>query len=61
LHQDYANQIGGKNAVLSFQILNPEHMLSVVIHDENCNGELDTNMFGIPTEGHGFSVVQRSQ
>lgn len=26
-----------------------------VIHDENMNGELDTNMFGIPTEGYGFS------
>ena len=26
-----------------------------VIHDENLNGELDTNMFGIPTEGYGFS------
>jgi hypothetical protein len=26
-----------------------------VIHDENCNGELDTNLFGIPTEGYGFS------
>ncbi|MFO7760252.1 MAG: DUF2141 domain-containing protein [Desulfobia sp.] len=26
-----------------------------VIHDENMNGELDTNWFGIPTEGYGFS------
>jgi uncharacterized protein (DUF2141 family) len=26
-----------------------------VIHDENMNGELDTNVFGIPTEGYGFS------
>jgi uncharacterized protein (DUF2141 family) len=26
-----------------------------VIHDENRNGELDTNMFGIPKEGYGFS------
>jgi hypothetical protein len=26
-----------------------------VIHDENCNGELDSNIFGIPTEGYGFS------
>lgn len=26
-----------------------------VIHDENMNGELDTNWMGIPTEGYGFS------
>ncbi len=27
-----------------------------VIHDENMNGKLDTNVFGIPTEGYGFSA-----
>ncbi|WP_333796767.1 DUF2141 domain-containing protein [Rheinheimera sp.] len=26
-----------------------------IMHDENNNGELDKNMFGIPTEGYGFS------
>ncbi len=26
-----------------------------VIHDENMNGELDTQWAGIPTEGYGFS------
>lgn len=26
-----------------------------VIHDENMNGELETNWLGIPTEGYGFS------
>lgn len=26
-----------------------------VIHDENMNGELDTNQAGIPKEGYGFS------
>jgi uncharacterized protein (DUF2141 family) len=24
-------------------------------HDENDNGKLDTNAFGLPTEGYGFS------
>ena len=24
-------------------------------HDENGNGELDTNLFGIPSEGYGFA------
>jgi uncharacterized protein (DUF2141 family) len=26
-----------------------------VFHDENMNGQLDTNRLGIPTEGYGFS------
>jgi uncharacterized protein (DUF2141 family) len=26
-----------------------------VIHDENMNGELGTNLLGVPTEGYGFS------
>ena len=26
-----------------------------VIHDENSNGKLDTNLLGIPQEGYGFS------
>jgi uncharacterized protein (DUF2141 family) len=26
-----------------------------VIHDENMNGQLDTNWLGVPTEGYGFS------
>jgi uncharacterized protein (DUF2141 family) len=26
-----------------------------VIHDENRNGQLDTNRLGIPKEGYGFS------
>tara|TARA_B110000467_G_C18042357_1_gene326597 strand:- start:128 stop:571 length:444 start_codon:yes stop_codon:yes gene_type:complete len=24
-------------------------------HDENSNGKLETNLFGVPTEGYGFS------
>jgi uncharacterized protein (DUF2141 family) len=26
-----------------------------VVHDENMNGKLDTNLLGIPKEGYGFS------
>jgi uncharacterized protein (DUF2141 family) len=26
-----------------------------VFHDENMNGRLDKNIFGIPKEGYGFS------
>jgi uncharacterized protein (DUF2141 family) len=38
---------------LSF--IKPGNYAIAVIHDENRNGELDTNMFGIPKEGYGFS------
>lgn len=27
----------------------------VAMHDENSNGKLDTNLFGMPTEGYGAS------
>jgi uncharacterized protein (DUF2141 family) len=38
-----------------FEDIPPGTYAIAVIHDENMNGELDTNMFGIPTEGYGFS------
>jgi uncharacterized protein (DUF2141 family) len=44
-----------------FSDIKPGNYAIAVIHDENRNGELDTNMFGIPKEGYGFPVVQRSQ
>lgn len=28
-----------------------------VFHDENMNGQLDKNLFGVPKEGYGFSNV----
>lgn len=31
-----------------------EYAISV-FHDENDNGKLDSNFFGVPTEGYGFS------
>lgn len=33
----------------------------VVYHDENQNGELDTNFFGIPKERYGFSNNARGR
>lgn len=48
-------QISGKDASFEFSDIKPGKYAIVVIHDENRNGELDTNLFGIPTEGHGFS------
>ena len=38
-----------------FEDIPPGTYAIAVIHDENMNGELDTNVFGIPTEGYGFS------
>jgi uncharacterized protein (DUF2141 family) len=38
-----------------FEAIPPGTYALAVIHDENSNGELDTNLFGIPTEGYGFS------
>lgn len=38
-----------------FQDIPPGTYAIAVIHDENMNGKLDTNFFGVPTEGYGFS------
>ncbi|MBL7942746.1 MAG: DUF2141 domain-containing protein [Flavobacteriales bacterium] len=35
--------------------LGPGRYAVAIMHDENANNELDTNMLGIPTEGYGFS------
>jgi uncharacterized protein (DUF2141 family) len=49
------SQIEGKDASFEFSDIEPGTYAIAVIHDENRNGELDTNFFGIPTEGYGFS------
>jgi uncharacterized protein (DUF2141 family) len=38
-----------------FEAIPPGTYALAVIHDENSNGKLDTNLLGIPTEGYGFS------
>jgi uncharacterized protein (DUF2141 family) len=38
-----------------FEDIPPGTYAMAVIHDENMNGKLDTNRFGIPKEGYGFS------
>ncbi|MBZ9788173.1 DUF2141 domain-containing protein [Psychroflexus sp. CAK57W] len=48
-------QITGKDASFEFSDIKPGTYAIAVIHDENMNGELDSNLFGIPTEGYGFS------
>lgn len=48
-------KIHEKKAQCNFSDISPGTYAIAVIHDENMNGELDTNWFGIPTEGYGFS------
>lgn len=38
-----------------FEDIPTETYALAVIHDENTNGELDSNWLGVPTEGYGFS------
>jgi uncharacterized protein (DUF2141 family) len=58
--QDHVNTNKRKRCDFEFSDIKPGNYAIAVIHDENRN-ELDTNMFGIPKEGYGFPVVQRSQ
>lgn len=49
-----AQVISPATAYCSFSI--PEGNYAIAIfHDENNNGVLDKNVFGVPTEGYGFS------
>ena len=44
----------GKDVTVIFENLQPGEYALSVIHDENENGELDSNAFGIPKEGFAF-------
>ncbi len=46
---------------LTWRIKNlpPGHYAVSAYHDENSNGELDTNLFGLPVEAYGFSGSTR--
>ena len=44
----------GKDVTIVFENLQPGDYALSVIHDENENGELDSNALGIPKEGFGF-------
>jgi len=47
--------IGGGKVVITYKDLKDGIYAVAAIHDENGNGELDTNFIGIPTEGIGIS------
>ncbi len=44
-----------QSAEVVFRDLPPGVYAISVLHDENMNGKLDKNFFGIPQEGYGFS------
>lgn len=46
--------VGGTQSVV-FTNLKPGRYAVIVFHDENDNGKLDENSWGVPTEGYGFS------
>ncbi|PPJ43090.1 MULTISPECIES: DUF2141 domain-containing protein [unclassified Pseudoxanthomonas] len=45
----------GDQATFVFKDLKPGAYAVLITHDENGNGQLDTNMMGMPVEGYGFS------
>src|SRR5687767_3516371 len=47
-------KVSGNEMTITFENLKSGGYGLSVIHDENENGELDTNMMGIPKEGFGF-------
>ncbi|MBJ6725240.1 DUF2141 domain-containing protein [Geomonas sp. Red875] len=48
-------KIRESQARCDFLDIPPGKYAVAVIHDENRNGKLDTNLFGVPKEGYGFS------
>lgn len=53
-------KIRKSQARCDFEDIPPGIYALAVIHDENMNGELDTNVLGIPKEGYGFSNDARA-
>ena len=45
----------GETGDLVFAGLPPGDYAIAAFHDEDCDGDLNTNLLGIPTEGYGFS------
>ena len=45
----------GGQATFVFKNLKPGSYAVLITHDENGNGQLDTNAMGMPLEGYGFS------
>lgn len=52
--KDQTVKINGEKVEIIFSNVPPGEYAISVIHDENENGELDSNSIGIPKEGFGF-------
>lgn len=48
-------EIKDNKCVILIENLKPGKYAVRYFHDENFNGLMETNMFGMPTEGYGFS------
>jgi len=48
-------KVRDKQARCDFEDIPPGTYALAIVHDENMNGKLDTNVLGIPKEGYGFS------
>jgi len=48
-------KIRDRQARCDFEDIPPGTYALAVVHDENMNGKLDSNVLGIPKEGYGFS------
>lgn len=48
-------KVRDQQARCDFEDIPPGTYALAIIHDENMNGKLDTNLLGIPKEGYGFS------
>jgi len=47
--------ITNNTAAIRFSDLPPGTYAIAILHDENSDGKMNTNFFGIPREGYGFS------
>ncbi|WP_437577199.1 DUF2141 domain-containing protein [Sorangium sp. So ce887] len=47
--------VAGKSATCTFVDVAPGTYAVAVLHDENKNGKMDTNVLGMPIEGYGVS------
>jgi uncharacterized protein (DUF2141 family) len=53
--RDLRKAIVGTSVSCTFDAVAPGTYAIAVIHDENSNGKLDKNFFGVPSEGYGVS------
>ena len=47
-------KVSGKAVTVVFENIKPGDYAISAIHDENANGDLDSNVFGMPKEGFAF-------